>query len=88
MKNKKIIVTAAILAMLCIGYNIASANNSNSLTQIDIKKSNTADTVDVTLYTTESNSNTVVTRKNNNKYVVLLPNVSSNSSITPSIGGL
>lgn len=88
MGNKKIIVTAAILAMLCIGYNIASANNPNSLTQIDIKKSNTADTIDVTLYTTDINTNTVVTRKNNNKYVVLLPNVSSNSSITPSIGGL
>lgn len=88
MGNKKFIVTAAILAMLFIGYNVADANNSNNLTQIDVKKSSATDTVDVTLYTTDTNTNTVVTRKGNNRYVVLLPNVSSNSSVTPSISGL
>lgn len=88
MGNKKSIITAAILAMLSIGYNCAVADNSNNLTQIDVKKSSAANTVDVTLYTTDTNTNTVVSRKSNNKYVILLPNVNGNSSVTPSIGGL
>ena len=85
MKNKKNIILAAILAMFSIGITSA---NANSLTQMDIKKSSVADTVDVTFYTTDVNSNTVVTRKGNNRYVVLMPNVSSNSSVTPNFGGL
>jgi hypothetical protein len=85
MKNKKNIILAAILAIFSI--SITSAN-ANSLTQMDIKKSSVADTVDVTFYTTDVNSNTVVTRKGNNRYVVLMPNVSSNSSVTPNFGGL
>lgn len=85
MKNTKNIILAAILAMFSIGITSA---NANSLTQMDIKKSSVADTVDVTFYTTDTNSNTVVTRKGNNRYVVLMPNVSSNSSVTPNFGGL
>lgn len=89
MGNKKYIVAAAILAMLCIGFNASNADfPSNSLTQMDVKKSSATDTVDVTFYTTDANANTVVTRKGNNRYVVLLPNVSSNPSVTPNIGGL
>ena len=85
MKSKKNILVAAFLAMLCIGINSANANN---LTQMDVKKSSTPDTVDVTFYTTDLNTNTVVTKKSNNRYVVLMPNVSSNSSVTPNFGGL
>lgn len=88
MGSKKYIVSAVILTMLSVGFNVAFADNSNSLTQVDVKKSSIADTVDVTFYTTDANANTVVTRKNSNRYVVLLPNVSSNSSVTPAIGGL
>ena len=85
MKNKKNIILAAILAMFSIGISSA---NANSLTQMDIKKSSVADTVDVTFYTTDVNPNTVVTKKSNNRYVVLMPNVSSNSSVTPNFGGM
>ncbi len=85
MKNRKNLVLTAIIATLTVGLNIA---NANSLTQMDVKKSSAADTVDVTFYTTDNSSNNVVTRKGNNRYVVLLPNVSSNPSVTPSIGGL
>ncbi|MBQ8459518.1 hypothetical protein IJ541_05385 [bacterium] len=86
--GKKNIIIAAILATLSVGFNVANAQNSNSLTQMDIKKSSAADAVDVTFYTTGDSSNSVVSRKANNRYVVLLPNVSSNPSVTPGIGGV
>lgn len=88
MGNKKNIIIAAVLAMLCVGFGIAKADNSNSLTQVDLKRSSAGDTIDVTFYTTGDNSNTVVTRKGNNRYVVLLPNVSSSSSVAPAIAGV
>ena len=78
MKNKKSIIVAAILALF-IGINTA---NANSLTQVDIKKSSVPDTIDLTFHTTDVNSNTVVSRKGNNRYVVLMPKV------TPNFGGL
>ena len=88
MNNKKYIVIAAILAMLSTGFVAANADNSNSLLQMDVKRSSIANTVDVTFYTTGDSSNSVVTRKSNNRYVVLLPNIDSNASVTPSIGGV
>lgn len=88
MNSKKYIVIAAILAMLSTGFVAANADNPNSLLQMDVKRSSIANTVDVTFYTTGDSSNSVVTRKSNNRYVVLLPNVDSNSSVTPSIGGV
>lgn len=88
MGNKKNIVVAAVLAMLTVGINSANADSLNSLLQMDVKKSSVADTVDVTFYTTGNTGNSVVTRKSNNRYVVLLPNTSSSSSVAPSIGGV
>ena len=88
MNNKKYIIIAAMLAMLSTGFVAANADNSNSLLQMDVKRSSVANTVDVTFYTTGDSTNSVVTRKSNNRYVVLLPNVDSNSSVTPSIGGV
>lgn len=88
MGSKKNIVIIALLMALTIGLNVAVADNSNNLTQVDVKKSSVADTIDVTFYTTDTNTNTVVSKKSGNRYVVLLPNVTSNSSVTPSIGGL
>lgn len=85
---KKQIVTATILAALGLGFSVANASSTNNLTQVDIKKSSSVDGIDITFYTTDLNTNTVVSRKGNNRYVVLLPNVSSDSSINPSIGGL
>lgn len=88
MNNKKYIVIVAILAMLSTGFVAANADNSNSLLQMDVKRSSIANTVDVTFYTTGDASNSVVTRKSDNRYVVLLPNIDSNASVTPSIGGV
>jgi hypothetical protein len=88
MAKRKYIITAAILAMLGVGFGVTQADSGNSLLQMNVKKSSIADTVDVTFFTTADSGNTVVTRKSNNKYVVLLPNTSSTSSVAPSIGGV
>ena len=88
MGNKKHIVIAAVLAMLGSNIDVAMADSANSLLQMDVKKSSSVDSVDVTFYTTSPTPNSVVTRKSNNKYVVLLPNTDSSSSITPSLGGV
>ena len=88
MGNRKNIVVAAVLAMLIVGVNSASADSLNNLLQMDVKKSSVADTVDVIFFTTGESGNSVVTRKSNNRYVVLLPNISSSSSVAPSIGGV
>lgn len=86
--NKKNIVIAAVLAMLSMGFNPSIADGVSSLLQMDVKKSSVENTVDVTFYTTGELKNSVVTRKSNNRYVVLLPNVSSSSSVAPGIGGV
>lgn len=88
MINKKNIVVAAVLTALVAGFSVAQASNSSSLLQMDVKKSSIADSVDVTFYTTGDSTNSVVTRKANNHYVVLLPNTSGSSSIVPSLGGV
>lgn len=88
MINKKHIVIAAVLALLSTGFNPALADVSNSLLQMDVKRSSVANTVDVTFYTTEGSANSVVTRKSNNRYVVLLPHTSSSASVTPGFGAV
>ena len=87
MINKKSIIIAAALAVFSTCLNPALADN-NSLLQMDIKKSAAADTVDVTFFTTGDMTNSVASRKANNRYVVLLPNVSSTSSVAPSFGAV
>ena len=87
-KKKRNIIVAATLAMLFTSFNPAIADSLSNLLQMDVKKSSAADTVDVTFYTTGEASNSVVTRKANNRYVVLLPNTSSTASVAPSIGGV
>jgi len=87
MGNKKYIVIAAVLAMLG-GVSLTPASASNSLLQMDVRKSSVTDTVDVTFYTTDGSSSSVVTRKSANRYVVLLPNTDSTASVAPGIGGV
>lgn len=88
MVNKKNIVVAAVLTALMTGFTAAEANSSNSLLQMDVKRSSATDSVDVTFYTTGDSSSTVVTRKSANRYVVLLPNISGSNSIVPGLGGV
>lgn len=87
MFDRKNIIIVAILATLT-GINNPAQAGSNDLLKMDIKRSSLADSVDVVFYTTGNSVNTVVTRKDNNRYVVLLPNVSGNSSVVPNLGGL
>ena len=82
MINKKYILTIA--ALMCLTF--AQANASN-LVQMDIKKTSD-NAVDVTFYTTGANSNPLVTRKSNNKYVVLMPNVAGSSASTPDLSAV
>ena len=88
MINKKNIITAALLGALIIGIDVAQANSANNLTQVDVRKSAAADAIDVTFYTTGDSNNSVVTRKSNNRYVILLPNVSGVGTAAPGIGGV
>lgn len=87
MINKKNMIIAAIAALM-IGNGVSLADNSNDLLRMDIKKSGASDTVDVTFYTTGGAADSVVTRKSDNKYVVLLPNVAGSQSVAPSLGGV
>lgn len=86
MINKKFIISA-ILSVVLFSGNIVFAD-SNDLLRMDVKKASTEDTVDVTFYTTGAPTNSVVTRKTGNSYVVLLPNVAGNQSIVPALGGV
>lgn len=87
MKNKKFIIVSAI-ALGLITTGSVKADNANNLLKMDVKRASTNDSVDVTFYTTEGSYNSVVTRKSDNRYVVLLPNTASASSIVPSLGGV
>lgn len=80
-------IFATVLSALLITANAANAE-SNDLLRMDVKKASSDNTVDVTFYTTGNPSNTVVTRKSDNTYVVLLPNVAGTQSIVPSLGGV
>lgn len=88
MKNRQKIITMAVLTALTIGNSVSLANNSNDLLRMDVKKSGASDTVDVTFYTTGGATDSVVTRKSDNKYVVLLPNIAGSQSVAPSLGGV
>ncbi|MBD5401686.1 hypothetical protein HDR58_02635 [bacterium] len=88
MNRKKNIIIAAVAVALMTGVSAVKASTSNNLLQMDVRRSSAANTVDVTFYTTGDSTNSVVTRKSNNRYVVLLPNVSGSSSVIPGIGGV
>ena len=61
--------------------------NASDLVQMDIKKSSD-NAVDITFFTTGSTSSPMVTRKSDNKYVVLMPNVSGSNTSAPSLGAV
>lgn len=86
MINKKFIISAILSIVLFSGNSVFA--DSNDLLRMDVKKASTEDTVDVTFYTTGAPTNSVVTRKTGNSYVVLLPNVAGNQSVVPALGGV
>lgn len=61
----------------------------NSLTQLDIRKTQADSSVEVTLYTTNPyGENVAVTKKSDNKYVILMPNLSDGVSRKPDLSNL
>ena len=81
MKNRKNLL---LLMAMCLTLNMADAS---SLVQMDIKKTSD-NAVDLTFFTTGSTSSPMVTRKSNNKYVILMPNVSGQNAGTPSLSAV
>ena len=88
MIKNKILFTAIILSGLMVCPISADADSASSLLKMDVKRSSAADTVDVTFYTTGVSTNSLVTRKADNRYVVLLPNTQGSQSVVPSLGGV
>lgn len=82
MINKKNIL--AIISLLCLTFTQAEAS---SLVRMDINKVSD-NALDVTFFTTENASNPMVTRKSNNKYVVLMPNVAGKNAGTPDLSAV
>lgn len=86
-KKKNILSAILLLGLALSPINYVDASD-NSLVQMDIKKSS-ADSVDVTLFTTGSSTeHPVVTKKSDNKYVILMPNVSGRQSGKPDLAGI
>lgn len=82
MNNKKTILAA--LAVMCLTFTSA---NASSLVQMDIKKTSDS-AVDVTFFTNGVSGNPMVTRKSNNKYVILMPNVAGKNAGTPDLSSV
>ena len=73
--NKKSSIIISLILGLCL---INSASNANDLNKVDIKRSNTSSsTLNVTIYTANPyDENVAVTKKADDKYVILMPNIS------------
>lgn len=83
MKKTDIISSALILSLAA-----APAIASNDLVQLDLKRSSN-DSVDVTLFTTDSyGDNVLVRKKSDNKYVILIPKVQSSGFKNSSLNGV
>ena len=86
-KKKNILSAILLLGLALSPINYVNASG-NALVQMDIKKS-AGDSVDVTLFTTGAAAeNPVVTKKSDNKYVILMPNVSGNQSGKPDLAAI
>lgn len=87
MNRKNKILTVVLL----LGLGFTAVDNvfgANSLVQMDVKKAS-ADTIDFTMYTSsEAGASPIVRKKSDNKYVVLIPGISSSAVSTPDFHGV
>lgn len=61
----------------------------NSLNRLDVRKSQTDSSVEVLLYTADPyGDNVAVTKKSDNRYVILMPNLSGNGASKPDLSGI
>lgn len=80
----------ALCLLLGLGFLPLAAYSNNSLTQLDIKKSASSDSaLNITLYTSSPyDDNVAISRKSDNKYVILMPNISGSSQSAADLSGL
>ncbi len=80
-----------ITLCLILGLSMLSlAANANTLNKLDIQRSNTSNSgLNVTIYTDNPyDENVAVSKKSDNKYVILMPNVSGSSSSNVDISSI
>lgn len=79
----------AICLVLALGL-ISEGAYSNNLTQLDMKKSTASpSTLNVTIFTSSPyDENVAVSKKSDNKYVIIMPNVAGSGNAQPDLSGL
>lgn len=82
MINKKNVLAA--LAVMCMTF---TSVNASSLVQMDINKVTDGE-VNITFHTTEISGTPMVTRKSDNKYVILMPNVAGQNAGKPDLSAV
>ena len=85
-KKSGIIITALLLSLFAAP--VVFGDDGNNLIQLDLKKSS-ANSVDVTLVTTDNyKDNVLVRKKSDNKYVILIPKVHSSGFSASNLNGV
>ncbi len=86
-KSEKLCLTL-LLGIALTNFSNVEAFASNTLNQIDVRK-NSSDGLEFTLYTSSPYAdNVVVTKKSDNKYVILMPNVNGSSASKPDFSAI
>lgn len=88
-KKSNIVGMALLLALTVtpVSESFANAENNN-LVQLDLKRASN-NSVNVTLFTSNTyNDNVLVRKKSDNKYVILIPKVQSNGFSSSSLNGV
>ena len=87
-KKNNIISIALLLTLAASSVWAGAADDANNLVQLDLKKSSN-NSVDVTLFTSNTyNDNVLVRKKSDNKYVILIPKVQSSGFSMSSLNGV
>ena len=86
-KSEKLCLTL-LLSIALINFANVETFANNTLNQIDVRK-NSSDGLEFTLYTSSPYAdNVVVTKKSDNKYVILMPNVNGSSASKPNFASV
>jgi len=86
-KSEKLGITL-LLALAFANFSACEVFANNTLSQVDVKK-NSTDSLEFTLYTSSPYAeNVVVTKKSDNKYVILMPNVNGTTTSKPDFSGV
>ena len=86
-KSEKLGITW-LLALAFANFSACEVFANNTLSQVDVKK-NSTDSLEFTLYTSSPYAeNVVVTKKSDNKYVILMPNVNGTTTSKPDFSGV